>query len=116
MSGPFYQYHKQQYQYRNFSSVSKEEKEEVRIFEDKPKGWEIKEEYGVVFGHSVTSSTVVKNVLAGFWSFFGGSIKTFEQRVNHAKDNALAHIKLEAEKHGANALLDLKLQFNNTSG
>ena len=76
-------------------------------------GKQIKEYLGIVNGISITGFGAFREFLAGFTDTFGGRSDAYHDEYNKAKDFALSRLKQEAVKLNANAVVGIKLDFEN---
>lgn len=71
-------------------------------------GYEIAEVHGLVRGNIVQSKHVGKDILAGFRTIVGGEIKEYTEMLTDARQKATASMVAEAEKLGANAIVNVR--------
>jgi len=73
-------------------------------------GREIAEALGVVRGASVRARHVGADVTAGLRNLFGGAVPEYARLLETARDAALARLEEDARRHGADAVVALRLQ------
>ena len=71
-------------------------------------GHRVKEVKGAIWGITVRSRGIGGNLMAGIRSLAGGEIKEYVVMLNDARNLAMDRLKEEAQKVGANAVLDMK--------
>ncbi len=71
-------------------------------------GHRITEVKGAIWGITVRSRGIGGNVMAGLRSIVGGEITEYVVMLNDARNLAMDRLKAEAEKVGANAVLDMR--------
>ncbi len=71
-------------------------------------GHRVTEVKGAIWGITVRSRGLGGNLMAGLRSIAGGEIKEYVVMLNDARNLALQRLKEEAQKAGANAVLDMK--------
>jgi uncharacterized protein YbjQ (UPF0145 family) len=71
-------------------------------------GYRVKEVKGTIWGITVRSRGIGGNVMAGLRSLKGGEIKEYVEMLNEARNLAQERLVAEAEKVGANAVLDMR--------
>jgi uncharacterized protein YbjQ (UPF0145 family) len=64
----------------------------------------------LVIGHVVLSPDAFKSFLLGFYSFFGGRIKSYESLLDRARREAILRMKESAIKKNAKMIINLKLE------
>jgi uncharacterized protein YbjQ (UPF0145 family) len=65
----------------------------------------VTETLGVVRGNTIQSRHVGRDIMAGLKTIVGGEIKSYTDMISKARDEALARMKQEAEKLGADAIV-----------
>ena len=78
-------------------------------------GKKIKEYLGIVNGISITGFGAFREFLAGFTDALGGRSGSYHNEYKKAKDLALSLLKQEAIKLSANAVVGIRLDFENIS-
>lgn len=71
-------------------------------------GYKVTEIKGTIWGITVRSRGIGGNIMAGLRSIKGGEIKEYVVMLNEARNLAMERLIEEAEKVGANAVLDMK--------
>jgi len=71
-------------------------------------GKEVKETLGLVRGNTIRAKHIGKDILAGLRSIVGGEISEYTEALDEARDIALKRMTEEAEKMGADAILDVR--------
>ncbi len=64
----------------------------------------------MVVGHVVLSPDAFKSFLLGFYSFFGGRIKSYESLLDRARREAILRMKEKAMAKKAAIIINLKLE------
>ncbi len=64
----------------------------------------------LVRGSVVVSSDYFRRFLAGFRSFFGGNVKSYETLLDRARREAVLRMKEQAQSLGANIVVNVKLE------
>lgn len=70
----------------------------------------IVETIGLVQGSTVQSKHVGRDIGASLKTLVGGEIRGYSDLMREARDEALARLKEEAEKQGANAIIGMRYQ------
>lgn len=71
---------------------------------------------GVVTGETIIGANVFRDFLAGVRDFFGGRSGSYEAVLREAKDTALEEMVRQAEALGANAVVDIDLDYETVGG
>jgi uncharacterized protein YbjQ (UPF0145 family) len=71
-------------------------------------GKEIKEVLGIVRGNTVHSKHLGKDIGAGLKTLIGGEIKAYTEMLTNARDDATNRMIDEAEKLGADAIVNVR--------
>ena len=74
-------------------------------------GQPIKQYLGIVTGETIIGANAIKDFMAGLTDFFGGRSSTYEKVLIEAKDSALAELQQRAAQKGANAIVDIDLDY-----
>lgn len=69
---------------------------------------EIIETLGYVKGSTIRAKHIGKDILAGFRMLVGGEMKEYGEMLNEARQIAVQRMVEEAEKMGANAIINLR--------
>ena len=68
-------------------------------------GRQIKEVIGVVRGNTIRARHIGRDIMAGLKTIVGGEIKSYTEMISKARDEAIARMKSDAEKLGADAIV-----------
>lgn len=71
---------------------------------------------GLVTGESLLGSNVYKDLFSGVRDVVGGRTSTYEEELSNARGVALESMTEKAEEMGANAIIGMKLSYNNLGG
>lgn len=71
-------------------------------------GYEVVEVYGEVFGLIVRSRNVFSNFGASLRTVVGGEVKGYTKLLADSREQAIARMRDEASKRGANAILAMR--------
>ncbi|MBI1399248.1 YbjQ family protein [Hyphomonas sp.] len=66
---------------------------------------------GIVCGEVIIGAHLGKDILAGFTNLVGGRSESYESTIRETRDDALAEMKDEAQKLGANAVVAIKFDY-----
>jgi uncharacterized protein YbjQ (UPF0145 family) len=77
-------------------------------------GKEIKKVLGLVRGNTVHSKHLGKDIGAGLKTLIGGEIKAYTEMLTNARDVATDRMVDEAEKLGANAVVNIRYTTSQT--
>ena len=69
---------------------------------------EVKKVIGLVKGSTIRARHVGKDIMAGFRNLVGGEVKEYTKMMAEAREEALARMAKNAEKEGANAVLNMR--------
>lgn len=69
---------------------------------------EIIKHLGIVQGSTVRAKNVGKDILAGFKNLVGGELKGYTELLQEARQEALDRMIQQAEKMGANAVVNIR--------
>lgn len=75
---------------------------------EKPAGVVIKSSLGVVYGNTIRSRHVGKDVLAVFRILIGGEIHEYTKLMAEAREQSIDRMKEKASKLGANGIVGLR--------
>ena len=78
--------------------------------------FEIIEYMGLVTGESLIGSNIYKDLFSGVRDVVGGRTSAYEEGLQKARDIALKSIEEKAESLGANAVIGLKMSYDNLGG
>lgn len=77
---------------------------------------EIIEYKGLVTGESLIGSNIYKDIFSGVRDVVGGRTTQYEAEIEKARTLALDSMKEKAESLGANAIIGLKISYDNLGG
>jgi uncharacterized protein YbjQ (UPF0145 family) len=66
---------------------------------------------GIVTGEAILGANVVKDFFAGIRDIVGGRSGSYEKELRKAREIALAELREEAERAGANAVIGIDLDY-----
>ena len=72
--------------------------------------------HGLVTGESLIGSNVYKDLFSGVRDVVGGRTSKYEEEKKKAREIALSSMKEKAAEKGANAIIGLKISYNNLGG
>ena len=78
--------------------------------------YEIIEYKGLVTGESLIGANIYKDLFSGVRDVVGGRTSNYEAELQKARDIALTSMKEKAESLGANAIIGLKISYDNLGG
>lgn len=76
----------------------------------------ITEYCGLVTGESLLGANVYKDLFSGVRDVVGGRTSHYEEELEKARNIALESMKEKARELGANAIIGLKINYNNLGG
>ena len=71
-------------------------------------GKEIVEVFGLVRGSTIRAKWFGKDLIAGLRNIVGGELKEYTEMLNEAREQALNRMVEDAEKMGANAVVNVR--------
>ena len=71
---------------------------------------------GLVTGESLIGSNIYKDIFSGVRDVVGGRTTQYELELEKARDIALKSMEEKAESLGANAIIGLKISYDNLGG
>ena len=71
---------------------------------------------GLVTGESLIGANIYKDLFSGVRDVVGGRTSRYEEELQKARDIALESMKEKAENLGANAIIGLKISYDNLGG
>ena len=71
---------------------------------------------GLVTGESLIGANIYKDIFSGVRDVVGGRTTTYEEELDKARDIAFQTMEEKAESLGANAIIGLKISYNNLGG
>ncbi|WP_017307206.1 YbjQ family protein [Spirulina subsalsa] len=78
-------------------------------------GKTIVKHYGIVQGSTVRAKNVGKDILAGLQNLVGGELKGYTELLQEARQEAVNRMIAEAEKMGANAIINVRFATSSIS-
>jgi uncharacterized protein YbjQ (UPF0145 family) len=64
--------------------------------------------YGVVFGSTVRSKHIGRDIMAGLKNLVGGELKGYTELLREAREEALERMRQQAVSLGANAIVNVR--------
>jgi len=77
---------------------------------------DIVEYHGLVTGDSLIGSNVYKDLFSGVRDVVGGRTSAYEKELEKAREVALNSMEDKAREIGGNAIIGLKISYNNLGG
>ncbi|MDX2193262.1 MAG: YbjQ family protein [Gemmatimonadales bacterium] len=74
-------------------------------------GRRVAETLGFVSGEAILGANLFKDLFAGLRDIVGGRSAAYEQELRKARDTALDELAAEAERLGGNAVLGVRLDY-----
>ena len=74
-------------------------------------GREITQYFGIVSGETIIGANLFKDFFAGIRDIVGGRASSYESVLREAKESALQEMSDQAARMGANAVIDIDLDF-----
>ncbi len=71
---------------------------------------------GLVTGESLIGANIYKDLFSGVRDVVGGRTSQYEEELQKARDIAFESMEEKAESLGANAIIGLKISYNNLGG
>ncbi|MCX7699137.1 MAG: YbjQ family protein [Candidatus Goldbacteria bacterium] len=71
-------------------------------------GMKIVEHYGLVTGSTVRAKHIGKDIMASLKNIIGGELKGYTELLNEARKEAIERMIKQAEKLGANAVINVR--------
>ena len=71
---------------------------------------------GLVTGESLIGDNIYKDLFSGVRDVVGGRTSRYEEELQKARDIAFESMKEKAEALGANAIIGLKISYDNLGG
>lgn len=75
----------------------------------------IEKELGIVYGSAIPTRSGIRDMLAGFRNLLGKELKEYSELMDKAREMAIDRLKQNANKKGANAVLNLRMLTNSIS-
>ncbi len=79
-------------------------------------GKKIKKYHGIVNGEGLIGANVYKDIFSGVRDVVGGRTSTYETEIKKAREIAINSMKEKAESLGANAILNVRINYSNLGG
>ncbi len=79
-------------------------------------GHKIIEYYGLVTGESLIGANVYKDLFSGVRDVVGGRTSAYEDQLKSARDLAIGSMTEKAGKDDANAIIGIRIKYNNLGG
>lgn len=79
-------------------------------------GKEIKKYLGIVNGEGLIGANVYKDIFSGLRDVVGGRTSAYEEELKKARQMALDSMEEKAKIMGANAILNIRLNYSNLGG
>lgn len=79
-------------------------------------GHKIIEYSGIVTGESLLGANVYKDLFSGVRDVVGGRTSAYEEELKKARDLALGSMEEKAAAKGCNAVIGLRIKYNNLGG
>lgn len=71
---------------------------------------------GLVTGESLIGSNIYKDLFSGVRDVVGGRTSKYEEEIHKARDIALGSMEEKAKQLGANAIIGLRISYDNLGG
>ena len=78
-------------------------------------GRSVVEHYGLVQGSTIRAKHVGRDIMAGFKNLVGGELKGYTELLNESRDEAMNRMKQQAERLGANAIINVRLSTSSVA-
>ncbi len=79
-------------------------------------GKTVKQYLGIVNGEGLIGANIYKDIFSGVRDVVGGRTSNYEAELKKARDIALKSMQEKAEELGANAILNVRLEYSNLGG
>lgn len=79
-------------------------------------GHKIVEYYGLVTGESLLGANVYKDLFSGVRDVVGGRTSAYEEELKKARDLAIDSMEEKTSKKGGNAIVGIRIKYNNLGG
>lgn len=79
-------------------------------------GHKIVEYYGLVTGESLLGANVYKDLFSGVRDVVGGRTSAYEEELKKARDLAINSMEEKTSKKGGNAIVGIRIKYNNLGG
>lgn len=78
-------------------------------------GKQIVEHYGLVSGSTVRAKHIGRDIMASLKNIIGGELKGYTELLNEARKEAVERMIKQAEKLGANAIINVRFSTSSIS-
>jgi uncharacterized protein YbjQ (UPF0145 family) len=72
-------------------------------------GYRVTRHLGLVSGNTIRAKHVGRDIMAGLKNIVGGEIKSYTDLLTEARNEAIARMVQDAERLGANAVINVRL-------
>ncbi|MCQ2976959.1 MAG: YbjQ family protein [archaeon] len=72
--------------------------------------------YGIVTGESLLGANVYKDLFSGIRDVVEGNTSKYEKELQEARKHAVSIMQKKAKEKGANAIIGLKISYDNLGG
>ncbi len=79
-------------------------------------GREIDKELGLVRANTIRAKHVGKDIMAGLRNIVGGELREYTEMLSEAREEALQRMEKEAEKIGADAVINVRFMTSSVTG
>jgi uncharacterized protein YbjQ (UPF0145 family) len=79
-------------------------------------GHKIVEYFGLVTGESLLGANVYKDLFSGVRDVVGGRTSAYEEELKKARDIAIESMEEKSSTKGANAVIGIRIKYNNLGG
>lgn len=76
----------------------------------------VKKYKGIVTGEALIGANIYKDLFSGVRDVVGGRTSSYEEEIKKARDIAFQSMKEKAEQLNANAIIGLKISYDNLGG
>ncbi len=88
----------------------------ITVNTEELKGKEISEVLGLVRGNTIRARHLGNDIVAGLRNLVGGEVKEYTQMIGEAREEALSRMEQEAEKVGADAVVNVRFTTSQVMG
>ena len=78
-------------------------------------GRQIVQHHGLVSGSTVRAKHVGRDIMAGLKNIFGGELKGYTELLTESRKEAIARMKEQAKKMGANAVVNVRFSTSSVA-
>lgn len=79
-------------------------------------GHPIKEYLGVISAETIIGANFIRDFAANIRDFFGGRSSSYENVLREGKETAINELRMNAESHGATAIVGVSLSYEAIGG